>query len=170
MRQTQTQPQAIEIEEAVLGAILLEPDSLNKVAEGLKPEHFFKLQHVLIYKHIQQLYYDDEAIDILTLTDKLKKENELEKIGGAYAVVQLTNSVSSSANIEYHCRILEEKYINRQLIKIGDVLMAEGYEDTDALENIDKAQTMLSEILTNKSDSAFSTNRPPSCWPSIPTR
>src|SRR6056297_853951 len=153
MRQTQTQPQAIEIEEAVLGAILLEPDSLNKVAEGLKPEHFFKLQHVLIYKNIQQLYYDDEAIDILTLTDKLKKENELEKIGGPYAVVQLTNSVSSSANMEYHCRILEEKYINRQLIIIGDILMAEGYEDTDALENIDKAQTMLSEILTNKSDS-----------------
>jgi replicative DNA helicase len=146
-------PQDIEIETAVLGALLLEPDSLVKVSDTLHDAVFFKDAHKLIYKAISELFSKDEAVDILTVTNKLKQNGNLDVVGGPYYITTLTNRVASSANIEYHARILEEKYINRQLITIGDFLMKEGYDDSDALMNLDKAQNMISDILTKKSDS-----------------
>ena len=104
-------PQALDFEEAVLGALMLEKNALTAVIDILHPEVFYKQAHQKIFKAIQNLFASTEPIDILTVSNKLKSEGELEEIGGAYYITQLTNRVASSANIEYHARILMQKFV-----------------------------------------------------------
>src|ERR1700741_5108449 len=104
------QPQAVELEEAVLGAMMLEKEALSQVIDILKPESFYKVAHQSVYRAIVDLFKNSEPVDILTVTTQLKKSGELELAGGAYAVSQLTNRVASSANIEYHARIVAQKF------------------------------------------------------------
>ena len=137
-------PQAIELEEAVLGAIMLEKNAFETVSEILKPESFYKPQHVLVYKAHQSLYNKKSAIDILTTTEELRSLGLLEEVGGAYYVTQLTNRVASAANIEHHARIIRQKYVQRELIRMSGEILTEAYDDTtDVYQLIDQFETQI---------------------------
>src|SRR5258708_25114449 len=110
-------PQAKELEEAVLGAIMLEKSAFDTVVEILKPECFYLEGHQRIYRTMQSLAQKSQPIDILTVVEELKMREELEIVGGPYFVTRLTNSVVSSANIETHARIILQKIIQRELIR-----------------------------------------------------
>jgi replicative DNA helicase len=137
-------PQAIELEEAVLGAIMLEKDALTSVIDILKPETFYKEVHQLIFEAITQLFQKTEPIDILTVTNQLKSNGKLEIIGGPYYITQLTNRISSAANIEFHARILMQKFIQRELIRTSSEIIRDSFEDTtDVFDLLDKAEQNL---------------------------
>ena len=140
-------PQAVDIEEAVLGAMMLEKDALTAVIDILKPDTFYKETHQKIYTAICELFRRSEPIDILTVTNELKNTGELDIIGGAYFITQLTNRVASSANIEYHARIIIQKFIQRELIRISTEISRDAYQDsTDVLELLDSAEQRLFAI------------------------
>ena len=112
-------PNAMELEEAVLGALLLEKDALNDVIEILQPACFYREEHCHIYTAIQELFQESEPIDILSVTNRLKKTGQLELVGGAYAIAKLTDRVASSANAEFHARIILQKHIQRDDTRLG---------------------------------------------------
>ncbi|MCD4682350.1 MAG: replicative DNA helicase [Bacteroidales bacterium] len=143
-------PQAIDLEEAVLGALMLEQNALTAVIDILNPEVFYKEAHQIIYKAIHKLFAKSEPIDILTVTNELKSSGELELIGGAYKITELTNRVASTANIEYHARIISQKFIQRELIKISSEIIKEAFEDTtDVFDLLDKAEQNLFAVSEN---------------------
>lgn len=122
-------PQAIELEEIVLGAILLEKDAMLEIADFLRPESFYVEANSKIYAAIQQLSVNASPIDMMTVCERLKKNGHLEMVGGRFYVANLTNKVSSSANIETHARIIQERYIKRELIRISVKLTNDAYSD-----------------------------------------
>ncbi len=137
-------PQAVDLEEAVLGAIMLEKDALTAVIDVLKPEVFYKEAHQEIFKAITELFNKSEPVDILTVVNQLKLTGRLDIIGGAYYITQLTNRVASSANVEYHSRIIIQKHIQRELIRVSSEIIRDAYEDTtDVFELLDKAEQNL---------------------------
>ncbi|MCK9613182.1 MAG: replicative DNA helicase [Bacteroidales bacterium] len=140
-------PQAVELEEVVLGAMMLEKDALANVIEILKPEVFYKDSHKFIFEAIYNLFNKSQPVDILTVTNELKTIGLLEVAGGPYYVAQLTSSVASSANIEYHSRILLQKFIQRELIRISSEISSDAFEDTtDVFELLDKAERNLFNV------------------------
>ncbi len=140
-------PQAIDLEEAVLGAIMLEKDALTTVIDILKPEVFYKEQHQVIFAAISRLFGKSEPVDILTVTNELNKNGDLEIAGGAYFITLLTNRVASSANVEYHARIIIEKFIQRELIRISSEIIKDAFEVTsDAFEMLDRAEQNLFSV------------------------
>ncbi len=143
-------PQSVETEEIVLGALMLEQNALTAVIDILKPDVFYKESHQKIFKAIFSLFQRSEPVDILTVTNELKKTGELEIIGGPYYISQLTNRVASAANIEFHARIILQKFIQRELIRISSEITKEAYEDTtDVFELLDKAEQNLFSIGEN---------------------
>ncbi len=143
-------PQAKELEEAILGAIMLEKSAFDTVVELLKPECFYVEVHQRIYKAMQSLAIKSLPIDLLTVVEELKFKGDLEFVGGAYFVSKLTNSVVSSANIDAHCRIVLQKFIQRELIRISGEIIGDAYEDsTDVFDMLDEAETKLFEITNN---------------------
>ena len=120
-------PQAKELEEAVLGAIMLEKSAFDTVVEILKPECFYVEAHQQIYRAMQSLAQKSQPIDILTVVEELKRKEELEVIGGPYYVTKLTNVVVSTANIEAHSRIILQKFIQRELIRISGEIISDSY-------------------------------------------
>jgi len=112
-------PQATDLEEAVLGALMLEKDALSSVIDILKGEVFYDARHQKIFKAIHLLFEKSSPVDILTVTAQLRQLGELEMIGGAYYITELTNRVASAANIEFHSRIIIQKFIQRELIRIS---------------------------------------------------
>ncbi|MFN6946386.1 MAG: replicative DNA helicase, partial [Cytophagaceae bacterium] len=137
-------PQATEVEEAVLGALLLEKDVLNIVIEILKPESFYKESHQLIYKAIVSLFDRSEPVDIITVTQELRGLGELEKAGGPFYITELTNKVNSAANIEFHSRIVAQQAIKRELISVATEIHREAYEDTtDVFELLNKTEQSI---------------------------
>lgn len=140
-------PQAVDLEEAVLGALMIEKDALTAVIDLLNVESFYKDAHQKIYAAIRNLFQRSEPIDILTVTQELKQTGELELVGGAFFITQLTNRVASAANIEYHARIILQKHIQRELIRISSETIKEAFEDTtDVLQLLDKAEKNLFAI------------------------
>ena len=140
-------PQAIELEEAVLGAMMLEQNALTSVIELLKPESFYKEAHHHIYQAITNLFNRQQPIDILTVTNELKTLGFLDIVGGPYYVTKLTNRIASSANIEFHARIIQEKYIQRELIRIGSEIVRDSFEESsDVLQLLDNAEKNLFTI------------------------
>ena len=123
-------PQAVDLEEVVLGALMLEKKAVNDVIDILTPEAFYKEAHQKIFKAIKDLFGKSEPIDILTVTNELKQTGELESVGGAYYISKLTNRVVSAANIEYHARIIMQKHIQRELIVISSETINQAFEDT----------------------------------------
>src|SRR5688572_11637283 len=123
-------PQAVDLEEAVLGALMLEKDALTSVIDILHPDSFYKDAHQKIYAAIHRLFHRSEPIDILTVTQELRKSGELEIVGGPFYITQLTNRVASAANIEYHSRIIIQKHIQRELIRISSETIKDAFEDT----------------------------------------
>jgi replicative DNA helicase len=140
-------PQAIDLEEAVLGALMLEKEALNTAIDILQPKSFYKESHQKIFSCIQDLFIKSDPIDILTVTQELKKRGELEIVGGAYFVTQLTNRVASAANIEAHARIISQKYIQRELIRISSEIITDAFDETtDVFNLLDKAEANLFSV------------------------
>src|SRR5215218_6795973 len=143
-------PQAKDLEEAVLGAIMLEKGAFDAVVEILKPECFYVESHQRIYKAMQGLAQKSQPIDILTVVEELRFKEELDLVGGPYYVTKLTNAVVSSANIEAHSRIVLQKFIQRELIRISGEIIGDAYEDsTDVFDLLDDAESKLFEITNN---------------------
>lgn len=143
-------PQAKDLEEAVLGAIMLEKSAFDTVAEILKPECFYVESNQRIYRSMQGLQQKNLPIDLLTVVEELKFREELDVVGGPYYVSKLTNAVVSSANIEAHSRIILQKFIQRELIRISGEIIGDAYEDsTDVFELLDEAESKLFEITNN---------------------
>lgn len=141
-------PQAVELEEAVLGALMLENDALTNVIDILKPQSFYKDSHSRIFHAIEQLFTRSEPVDILTVTQELKKTGELDIVGGAYYITQLTNRVASAANAEFHARIVAQKFIQRELIRISTKTINDAYEDgSDVFDLLDNAEKNLFSIV-----------------------
>lgn len=140
-------PQARDLEEAVIGALLIDKEALNEVIDILKPEVFYVDAHGIIFRAINQLFETSKPIDLLTVAQQLRKNGELDLIGGAYYLSELTNKVASAANIEYHSRIIIQKYIQRKLIEISNTIIKDAYEDTtDVLELLDKAEKNIFSV------------------------
>ncbi|HEX7903631.1 MAG TPA: replicative DNA helicase [Chitinophagaceae bacterium] len=143
-------PQAKDLEEAVLGALMLEKNAFDTVVEILKPECFYVEAHQRIFGAIQSLANKSQPIDILTVAEELRTREELEMVGGAYYVTKLTNAVVSSAHIEAHARIILQKFIQRELIRISGEIIGDAYEDsTDVFDLLDDAESKLFEITNN---------------------
>lgn len=140
-------PQALDLEEAVLGALMLEKNALNTVVEFLKPEHFYSDIHKEIYQAIIELFKASEPVDMRTVVNQLRKMGKLELTGGAYVIAALTAKVSSAANIEYHARVVIELAIKRTLIQVASQIHQDAYEDTtDVFELLDKTEQSIFEI------------------------
>lgn len=143
-------PQAKDLEEAVLGAIMLEKSAFDTVVEILKPECFYVDAHQRIYRAFQSLAQKSLPIDILTVVEELKIKEELEMVGGPYYVTKLTNAVVSTANIEAHSRIVLQKFVQRELIRISGEIISEAYEEsTDVFDLMDDAEDKIFQITNN---------------------
>lgn len=143
-------PQATDLEEAVLGALMLEKDALSVVVDILKPETFYSEAHSKIFEAITNLFQKSSPIDILTVTAELRQMGSLEMVGGAYYLTQLADRVVSAANIEYHARIISQKYIQRELIQISSDTIKKAYDETsDIFELLDGAEKALFDIAQN---------------------
>ncbi len=141
-------PQAPELEEAVLGASMLEKDTFAQILEIIQSEDCFYVDaHQKIYAAMRRLFDKGTPVDLLTITEELRKTNELEIVGGAYYLTRLTMSVLSSAHVEAHARLVMEKFIQRELIRISGSVINDAYEDsTDVFDLLDKAESGLYEI------------------------
>lgn len=142
-------PQAPELEEAVLGAIMLERDKLEEVLQIIKtPEVFYVDAHQKIFSAIKALFETHYPVDLLTVTEQLKKQNELEVVGGPYFLTNLTMNVVSSAHVEAHSQFVVEKFIQRELIRISGQGVQNGYEDSvDPFMLVDNTITQLMDLL-----------------------
>ncbi len=141
------QPQARELEEAVLGALMLEKDAYSKVSEIIKPECFYEKAHEKIYAAIVDLAISQQPVDMLTVTEQLKKRGELEEVGGPFYISELTSKVASSAHIEYHARIIAQKYLARELITFTSEIQGKAFDETIDIEDLmQEAEGKLFEL------------------------
>lgn len=140
-------PQAIEVEEAVLGALMLERDAFVQIADVLVEDSFYKEEHRLIFKVIKDLSVEDKPVDLLIVTQELKNRDLLDKVGGPVYITQLTSKVASAAHLEFHARIIAQKYIQRELIRACSEIQASSYDDTqDVDELINQAESAIFKI------------------------
>lgn len=147
LQQGKIPPQAIDLEEAVLGAMLIDKKGVDEVIDILQPEAFYKNAHQHIFESIYQLFESSEPIDLLTVSAELRKVGKLESIGGDYYLVQLTQKVASSAHIEFHARIILQKFIQRSLIKISSEIIDSAYKEaTDVFDLLDEAESKLYDV------------------------
>ncbi len=147
LQQGKIPPQALELEEAVLGAMLIDKKGVDEVIDLIQPEAFYKTTHQTIFEAIFQLFQDSQPIDLLTVSSELRKKGKLESIGGEFYLVQLSQRVSSSAHIEFHARIILQKFIQRSLIKISNEIIESAYkESTDVFDLLDEAESKLYDV------------------------
>ncbi len=140
-------PQAPELEEAVLGAIMLETDAYAIISDILKPECFYKIAHQKIYEAIQSLALRQQPIDMHTVTDQLRKNGTIDEVGGPYYITLLTAKVNSAAHLEYHARIIVQKYLARELIRVSTDVQNKAFDEkTDVDDLMQEAEGMLFEI------------------------
>ncbi len=140
-------PQAVELEEAVLGALMLEKDSIITVQEFIAPDAFYTEEHRLIYRAIEELSTELKPIDLYTVTERLKVKKELTKVGGASYLAQLTQKVGSAANVEFHAKIIAQKYVQRELIRSATEIQRRSYdESTDVTELIGYAESEIFKV------------------------
>jgi len=140
-------PQAVELEEAVLGAMMIDKKGIDDVIDVLSADAFYDQKHQEIYASIYQLFQNSEPIDLLTVSNLLKKNGKLEFVGGDFALIRLTQKVASSAHIEFHARIILQKYIQRKLISISSEIIENAYdESTDVFDLLDDAEAKLFEV------------------------
>lgn len=140
-------PQAPDLEEAVLGAMMIDKKGVDEVIDILQPDAFYKESHKCIFEAIVTLFNDTQPIDLLTVSAQLKRSGKLEQAGGDFYLIQLTQKISSSAHIEFHSRIILQKFIQRSLIKISSEIIEESYDETtDVFDLLDKAESKLYEV------------------------
>ena len=141
------QPQAVDIEKMVLGALMVDKDAFSIVSEILHPETFYEPRSQKIYKAIQTLSLNEDPVDIMTVVEELKREGTLDDIGGAGYILELSERVASSAHIEYHAKILAQKYLARQLISFASVIETKAFDETvDVDELMQEAEGSLFEL------------------------
>jgi len=123
-------PQALDLEEAVLGALLLEKGAMLIVDSIISFETFYSDKHSIVYRAIKKLSDNLEPVDKVTVINQLRKDGKLEEAGGAYGVAMLTNTVGSAANVEFHCRVLQEKFMKREAIRISSEIINSAFNDS----------------------------------------
>lgn len=139
-------PQSIEAEEAVMGAILVNPLSLGRIVEILKPESFYKPANKLIFETVLEMYKKNEPIDIVTVSENLRSKDELENAGGRAYINDLALNAVTTANIEFYAKIIQEKEIKRALINAGSEIVAMSYENEETDKVLDNAQKLIFDI------------------------
>lgn len=140
-------PQAIELEESLIGAILIDRSAISDALHLISEDQLYKEEHKLIFAAVQELYLSGESVDILTVANKLRKKGELDLVGGEYNLIQLSQKVSSTAHLEYHARIITQKYIQREIIKNASELISLAFDETsDVFDLIDTAYNQLNTV------------------------
>ena len=140
-------PQAIDLEEVVLGAMMIDKKGVDEVIDILHPDVFYKDAHRFIYEAIFKLFETSEPVDLLTVSSQLKRDGQLEAAGGDFYLVKLTQKVASSAHIEFHARIILQKFIQRSLIKISNEIIEDAYDEgTDVFDLLDNAEAKLYDV------------------------
>ncbi|MGL5270983.1 MAG: replicative DNA helicase, partial [Selenomonadaceae bacterium] len=149
-------PQNIEAEQAVLGAMLIKKEAISEVAQLLEASDFYREAHRVVFQAMLELFNRNEAVDLITVTEQLRKDELLEKAGGIAFVTSLANSVPTAANVEYHAKIVKEKAQMRNLINSATAIAGMGYEDTeDVAVVMDKAEKMILEVAASRDNSDF---------------
>lgn len=148
-------PQSIEAEQAILGALLINPETISKVVDVLEPEQFYRKAHQIIYAGIVDLFSDNEPIDIVTLSQFLKDQGKLDSVGGRQYLTDLALGIATTANAEYYAKTVSEKSLLRNLIKAGTEIVQSCYEDADADLVVDKAEQLIFSIAQRRSMSAL---------------
>lgn len=149
-------PQAIDAEEAVLGAILLQTDVYGRIEDSISESCFYKEANRIIFNSVKELSDSNTPIDMLSVVAKLRSKKQLELVGGTYYVATLTNKVVSTANVEYHARIIKEKEIARRIIELGNAMMRDAYDDgSDALELVSRYGKEIAEIPISSASSVI---------------
>ena len=140
-------PQATDLEEVVLGAMMIDKKGVDEVIDILSVDAFYKDSHQYIFESILQLFENSEPVDLLTVSSQLRKNSKLDLVGGDFYLISLTQKVSSSAHIEFHARIILQKFIQRSLIKISNEIIEDSFDETkDVFDLLDKAETRLYEV------------------------
>jgi replicative DNA helicase len=140
-------PQANDMEEAVLGAVMLEKEAVITILDILKPESFYREAHQKIFKAISDLSTREYPVDLYTVTEELRAHHELDSVGGPVYLTQLTSKVVSAANVDYHARIVAQKYIQRELIRVSTEIQTRSFDDTyDVTELLDYSENALFQI------------------------
>lgn len=140
-------PQVLELEEAVLGAMMIDKKGVDDVIDILQADAFYKDAHKFIFEAIVQLFTETQPIDLLTVSAQLKKNGKLELAGGDFYLIQLTQKIASSAHIEFHSRIILQKFIQRSLIRISSEIIEASYDETaDVFDLLDQAESKLYEV------------------------
>lgn len=140
-------PQALDMEEAVLGAIMLEKEAVINIIDILKPESFYKPAHQKIFRAISDLHIRECPVDLYTVTEELRAHQELDEVGGPVYLTQLTSKVVSAANSDFHARIVQQKYIQRELIRVSTEIQTRSFDDTyDVTELLDYSENALFQI------------------------
>lgn len=156
MMEERVPPQNIEAEQSVLGAMLIDKEAIARATEILSSEDFYREAHRVIFNAIMELYNKNEAVDMITLTDVLRRDGKLEDVGGIAYVTSLANAVPTAANVKYHAEIVAEKSVLRQLIRVSTEIAAMGYEAGDEVNVlVDKAESRILEISNRKKRSDF---------------
>ena len=149
-------PQNIEAEQAVLGAIFLEPSSLTVTSELLIPEDFYRSSHQKIFNVMIKLNDEGKAVDLITVTEELSATKNLEEVGGVSYLSELAGSVPTAANVEYYARIVEEKSLLRRLIRTATTIAQEGYSREDEVEELlREAEKTIMEVAQRKNSGSF---------------
>ncbi len=140
-------PQAVDLEEAVLGALLIDKNALSKIVDILHDGAFYNEKHQHIFKSVVRLFGENQPVDILTVASDLRKEGLMKQAGGEVYLAQLSQKVSSAAHIEYHARIIIQKHIQRELIRISSEIIESAFDETtDVLELLDSSEQKLFEV------------------------
>ena len=141
------QPQAPDFERVVLGALMVDKDAFTVISEIIRPETFYEPRHEKIYRAIQNMNMQELPVDFMTVVEQLRKEGTLEEVGGPAYIVELSQLVASSAHIEYHARVLAQKFLARQLIQFAAQIETQAYDETiDVDELMQKAEGNLFEL------------------------
>lgn len=149
-------PQNIEAEQAVLGAMLIDKEAIAKATEVLSADDFYREAHRVIFSAMLELYNKNEAVDMVTVTEILKRDNKLEDIGGIAYITSLANVVLTAANVKYHADIVAEKSVLRQLVRVSTEIAAMGYEaNEDVGTLLDTAESRILEISNRKKKTDF---------------
>lgn len=147
LEQGKLPPQAVEFEEAVLGAILIDNSAINQVIDILKPESFYKEENQIIFEAVKELFGNSQPVDILTVANELRGNGSLAEVGGEYYLVNLSQKVSSSAHSEFHARIIVQKHIQREMIRVASGIIGKAFDETtDVFELLDSAEQALFEV------------------------
>jgi len=153
-------PQAIDLEIAVLGGMMIDKKGLDEVIDILSPDIFYKPEHQEIFAAIFKLFTNSQPIDLLSVANQLRQDGRLDLVGGDYYLIQLTQKVSSAAHIEYHSRIIQEKYILRKLIEISSDIIDKSYDETtDVFNLLDFSENKLFEITNGTLKRSFDSSQ-----------